>query len=627
MNHGAHSTHLALRQRLTDYLRSQYLGKSQVLIEACESELNEKGRLYNEPYIESSSAYKTEPGGIESSPLPDNLKRLFRMLSERNLGVFDPPYLHQVEALLRTWRGEDILVSTGTGSGKTECFLWPLIARLADEAHRAQRSWQEQRGVRALILYPMNALVSDQLARLRRLFGADDFVGCFRSSADSAVRRPQFGMYTSRTPYPGEAQLRANRNLAKTLRQLVNDSDPEYRDMLSASGKIPVKKDLQAFTNTLENTVDITPDPEDAELITRQEMQTCVPDILITNYSMLEYMLMRPIEDAFWDETRDWLVRNPDRKLLIILDEAHMYRGSAGGEVALLLRRLFFRLGIGRERVQFILTTASMPNETEEDKASVELFARQLTNAPSSASVSLIWGEKTGIDLECATLAVPEHALREIDLARFDENEEARLAELNSFRSKLNEHIEPWEKMKDACVWLYDHALQYWQFAKLLSTCRGNAVSLAKLAGEVFPETKDARALDGLLAVAPLARDVQGNVLFPVRMHMMFRGFSSVYACMNAQCGQAPGSGNHERTLGRAFFNSGISYCSCGGCVYEIYNDRRCGALYLHGYLSEPITVSPQYLWQKPGAFSSPEQPGMKEVFLMCLPPGIRTKI
>ena len=98
-------------------------------------------------------------------------------------------------------------------------------------------------------------------------------------------------------------------------------------------------------------------------MITRFEMQQFCPDILITNYSMLEYMLLRPREQNIWNSTREWLNESPENKLLFIIDEAHMYRGSSGGEVALLIRRLFHKLGISRSRVQFILTTASMPDK------------------------------------------------------------------------------------------------------------------------------------------------------------------------------------------------------------------------------------------------------------------------
>ena len=105
---------------------------------------------------------------------------------------------------------------------------------------------------------------------------------------------------------------------------------------------------------------------DDAELLTRQEMQACCPDILITNYSMLEYMLMRQKEAGVWDDTKEWLEKSEENRILIVLDEAHMYRGSSGGEIALLLDRLFSRLEISLDKVQFILTTASMPEKNEE---------------------------------------------------------------------------------------------------------------------------------------------------------------------------------------------------------------------------------------------------------------------
>ena len=123
---------------------------------------------------------------------------------------------------------------------------------------------------------------------------------------------------------------------------------------------------MNKFLEGIHNSQHI-PDEEDAELITRFEMQQFCPDILITNYSMLEYMLLRPREAKIWNDTKKWLESSSDNKLLFIIDEAHMYRGSSGGEVAFLIRRLFHKLGITRDRVQFILTTASMPDRNEED--------------------------------------------------------------------------------------------------------------------------------------------------------------------------------------------------------------------------------------------------------------------
>src|SRR5450755_2645769 len=99
--------------------------------------------------------------------------------------------------------------------------------------------------------------------------------------------------------------------------------------------------------------------PNDPELFTRHEVQAFPPDILVTNYSMLEYMLMRPLERPIFDKTREWLHSDPSNTLLLVVDEAHLYRGAAGAEVALLLRRLRKRLEIPAERLQVICTSAS----------------------------------------------------------------------------------------------------------------------------------------------------------------------------------------------------------------------------------------------------------------------------
>ena len=88
-------------------------------------------------------------------------------------------------------------------------------------------------------------------------------------------------------------------------------------------------------------------------------VQEAPPDLLVTNYSMLEYMLMRPIERPIFDATKEWLDENPDQTFMVVLDEAHLYRGAAGAEVGLLLRRLRDRLNIPPERFQVICATAS----------------------------------------------------------------------------------------------------------------------------------------------------------------------------------------------------------------------------------------------------------------------------
>lgn len=392
------TTHESLRIALKEYITAQYLRRIPVLLEALEGRLDQEGVLFQEPYIESSPAYESVLDGLSHASLPGWMKIFFSQLSEAGLGVYAKPFRHQVTALEQAVAGKDLFVSTGTGSGKTECFMWPLMAKLVQEAHDSPRTW-EKRGVRCIIMYPMNALVSDQISRLRRLLGdeAGRFVDLFRECADDNARRPQFGMYTGRTPYPGaEARLREDRELAKTLARVIGkDGSSPYLEGLKKQGRIPAKKDLSTFVAHLRDGRHVT-DPEDAELITRFEMQTTSPDILITNYSMLEYLLFRPRERNIWDDTRKWLDASPNNRLLFVIDEAHMYKGASGGEVALLLRRLFYKLGIPRKRVQFILTTASMPDSCEEDRLAVREFAGRLS-ASDGESFCYLTGEKSKV--------------------------------------------------------------------------------------------------------------------------------------------------------------------------------------------------------------------------------------
>src|SRR5262249_26564467 len=134
--------------------------------------------------------------------------------------------------------------------------------------------------------------------------------------------------------------------------------------------------------------------PDDVELLMRHEIQTACPDILITNYSMLEYMMLRPIERSIFEQTAKWL-ENKGTFLTIVLDEAHMYRGATGAEVAFLLRRLFARLGIKRDRVRFILTTASVGSSAADESAARD-FACDLTGLPRTkrGEVAFIRGTK-----------------------------------------------------------------------------------------------------------------------------------------------------------------------------------------------------------------------------------------
>jgi hypothetical protein len=162
-------------------------------------------------------------------------------------------YTHQLESFQKIVSRQHIVVATGTGSGKTECFLLPLLCDLLAEPDAVRN----RPGVRALLLYPMNALVEDQIGRLRRLLFWVNLLGVDESLGAKQLARPlTFGRYTGETP-------------------------------VSAGDHAP---DRNASPEAL---------PELGEIRYRKEMQDRPPDILVTNFTMLEYMLLRMTTGAF----------------------------------------------------------------------------------------------------------------------------------------------------------------------------------------------------------------------------------------------------------------------------------------------------------------------------------------
>ena len=620
MPNGANFVHKQLRTELEDYIKSQYFGKSPLLLSALSDHIDDEGLLYRKPFIESSPAYVTVQNGIETASMEPWLKEYFLQLAEAGIGVFPSPFAHQISALEAAIKGENLFVSTGTGSGKTECFMWPLLAKMAIEARCSQGSWAK-RGVRTIIMYPMNALVSDQVSRLRRMIGDPEkkFIKIFRSFCSNEARRPQFGMYTGRTPYPGaQPSTGQDRKLEKTLARMSfprSDSEKEFFSRLLKEGKIPAKADMNQFLQGLHESRHIPAD-EDAELITRFEMQQFCPDILITNYSMLEYMLLRPREQKIWDDTRKWLASSNENKLLFVIDEAHMYRGSSGGEVALLIRRLFHKLGISRDRVQFILTTASMPNKNQQDIDSVMTFANELTASDIATPFCYLTGEREVIDGQLK-YDISADILLSSDPGEFEDNDDLKLSALLSFWRQMEGFDHSINSLEAIYNWMYDHLVYYRPFHELIKYCRGNAVSLGELSSGIFPDLSKEDALKAtsvLLAIAPLAKNAKGSVLFPARMHMLFKGISGVYACANAECSCSHSEGG--LTLGEIYLSDGNLICPhCGSVVYELYNDRRCGALFFKGYVLEDDSElhGNVYLWRYPGQLMDHR---MKEVHL-----------
>lgn len=606
------NTHEALKQRLIDYVETAYFGKNDELRELCRAELEDQGIMWKEPYIEANQAYKSIQDGVEKAELPTDIKAILKEMIGRNMGVYKSPYVHQIQALESFYKNRDLFVATGTGSGKTECFMWPMVTKLVNEAKNNTNTWK-QRGVRTMMLYPMNALVSDQLGRLRRMIGTLSFYDMFIEYT-GVTRRPQFGMYTGRTPYAGEIRGEQDKALSETLRSNLIARDEETVTQLKKMGKFPAKYDMQKFTDDLLEGRHRT-DNRDAEMITRFEMQEHTPDILITNYSMLEYMLMRQEEKSIWEDTKKWLELEDNNKLLFIIDEAHMYRGASGGEVALLIRRFLHKLGVKREKLQFILTSASIPQDENEK---VEKFVCDLTaiDNPELHEIRIITGEREKINYEHSFDVAPEQlAMYDIDSLHTDN----RLASIKQFGelAKLNVNECSFSVEEDVEQWLYSELTRLKPLLRIMENCRGKAVSFASLAANVFPDVEDdiaQKAVSVLLSVAPLAKNKEGQVLFPSRLHMMFRGIRGIYACANPNCSEKKHESNIP--LGKIYIGNHDDVCKCGGKIYELLNDRTCGALFLKGYIDEDEPQA-RFVWNKKGIVADKS---FKEIHYYIIP-------
>lgn len=231
-----------------------------------------------------------------------------------------------------------MVVTTGTGSGKTECFLLPLVESLVRES----RGWSgpdRPKAVRALILYPLNALVEDQMSRLRRSL---DGAAARAWVATNRRDRFTFGRYNGRTPISGGRTPQKKAKLQDELRKLQRRA----RSLSDLGDEV-----RQQFPSV---------DPDSGEHWDRWTIQDDPPDVLVTNYSMLNIMLMRAIEANIFEATRAWLEADRARVFHLVVDELHTYRGTPGSEVAYLVRLLLGRLGLKPDSPQ-VRFLASMP--------------------------------------------------------------------------------------------------------------------------------------------------------------------------------------------------------------------------------------------------------------------------
>lgn len=625
-----------IQAALREYIEATYHVGHPTVIKQREHLLRTERVLYREPYIESTPRYRTDHKFADLE-LDSAVQTLFENMTARTDELapllYDPPYTHQAAAVEWSSRdGASLAITTGTGSGKTESFLLPMVAKLAAEAAHHPESFATP-AVRTLILYPMNALVNDQLGRLRLLLGDPRVTGQFETWAARPVR---FARYTSRTLYPGvRTRERDQRRLGSIedfyvlLQGRADDPKARYHaeavDLISklkARGKWPAKPDIRKWygekgahwQNKAGDFLRAVMQPEDPELLTRHEVLAAPPDVLITNYSMLEYMLMRPLERPVFDATRQWLADNPDERFLLVVDEAHLYRGAAGAEVALLLRRLRSRLGIDASRLQVITTSASFASAEYARKFAAQLTGKDIADFRAvEGELKLREPAATGSAEDASILAgVP---VGEFYDAESDEARTAAVSELLAYRGVDGREASTSEL-------LYEALKDFPPMSLLVNETMQTAQPVAELGDAIFPGVEGSvasRAVTALVALGSVARPKPDDAgLLPCRVHCFFRGLPGLWACLDPDCKELDGEDlpDGPRPIGKLYAQPQAT-CGCGARVFEYYTCRHCGSSYARAYADD--LVEPSFLWHEPGGAFQAAAGSVPELFPLDL--------
>ncbi len=536
--------------------------------------LEAEGAIFQEPLLEPTLPFRQGASIAEvcdkiglSRTIAETLKRMFFPDMQPDDAEFRL-YEHQARAFELS-AGDHVVtnpvVTAGTGSGKTEAFLLPIFARLLRESednddwtrdakHRwwdaaDSQSWQPLRSedggrtsaVRALILYPTNALVEDQITRLRRAVWA-------ARGVDGHGPQFYFGRYTgetiggARTARPTSLNDAVVGQAPRELSQM--ESDARH---LRESG---IDRDICAQF----------PDPLRGELLTRWDMIATPPDILVSNFSMLNVMLMRNLEEPIWEQTRQWLSEDKSHAFTLVVDELHQQRGTAGSEVALLLRNLLMRLGLEPDSPQLrcIGTSASLDDDPDSSAEYLEQFF-----GVDRARFEVIPGAQQEIDHEHSPL----------DRERFEK----------LFDPDGGERVSP--EVAE-------------QLAQAIATACGSPAKANRLSdierslfGSHDPEST---AMDGVLSLLAAQPFAAGGISF--RTHMFIRNVVGMWACSDPGCSALNEQfRDADRRIGKLYLRP-RSTCTCGARVLELLRCDQCGEESLGGVVVDGDNKSSYYL-------------------------------
>lgn len=536
-----------IRQRLTDFCVDDNFVNDPQLADICRelwSSTPQNGGLLSDLWVEGNfpaeqsewTLAKLVEAGRFDAQLRDQLDMTGAVPSKR------PLYTHQYEAMCCAEKLENhaekpaVVVTAGTGTGKTEAFLLPILNEL-------YTSPMKQEGVKCIILYPMNALVNDQVGRLYHWLQGQTHVRLFH--------------FTSETP----------ENKRPADRYGIPDWD---------ACRVRTRQEARGLENPKTGRTQNPPNLDQ------------VPDILVTNYSMLEYMLCRPQDSVFF---------GPGLRA-VVLDEAHLYTGTLAAEIALLLRRLAIRCQVSPSDILHMATSATLGTGNQND---LKRFAATIFSKPINR-VRVIEGRATRVALDKSAPpmrdSTPDDLIKrdwlDSPLMTYDEDMQPILTEDPDTCHRLRQQL-PVLVNSDLVARVQEREVP----ARLLKETLGSAPLIHVLEKELWEkrhlplgelaeilwggQTEDeVKATIVLLQLAASARARPHQYpLVPHRIHLMARSNDGLAVCVNPSC-----SGERHlklKPLGRVLsgFHEACSFC--GGAVLSLFRCPNCGEWLLAG--------------------------------------------
>ena len=537
--------------RATEHVVQKYLSYLETTFGFSDKDLNNQfirelrlpDKFAKGPILEATPPFETSCS-IEDLIREGVLSEEFLKLKAPELPVDRPLYLHQEQAVRKVVSGRNIIVATGTGSGKTETFLIPILNYL----FRQKEQGRLGSGVRALLLYPMNALANDQLKRLRKLL---------RNYPEIT-----FGSYT------GETKHGKNKALE------------HFHQMYPGETKLS------------------------NELLSREEMKESPPHILLTNYAMLEYLLLRPADNVFFDGkfAGEWR--------FIVLDEAHTYSGAKGIEMAMLLRRLKDRVVASRPgALQCIATSATLGGDAGDYRQvtnfGVGLFSENFERvADDESRQDVIIGRRKELIVAEASWGIPPGELY-LSWAKIMQEASAKLSDLYAEGKKYgvpDAVLQEAKGLGDCKKFLYTVLAGDARLIRLQKMLEASPCSLEQAASNLFPAEDQGREM--LVALVDLANRArlqeESQPLLPARYHLFIRAIEGGFVALLPE---------------KRFFLERREWIEAGGVQYPVFEAatcNRCNALYFAGETSKENKV-----FRQPGKRFSDDRNSLEYYLLM----------